>query len=584
MAAFSARPDQKAAAESLRLLYGFLAGQAGWDRCSPPELRRYLTWDAIDAFVAPERLPNVAAVTRRGYRARLLTLADVVHGAAKRRRHTSSRQQPAHQQPARQPSDGAAAFWPTVVSEGPFVALAAGYGRKGHDLTRFTWRGLDLARGLVERPSGRGSAALAAVSTVEPLSDAARLRSITDVTFELTPPAGGLVSKGNDPATSSHRKAARPVSRSAAVRQARAAHKAAQEAAASTAGRDVGPSAVDLATRSVRQAEAIARYRPRLGTTTPPWEAIEVATHALLRAYDPPSQAEVWNKGGILSRFAGWVWRRSEHGAQRGALTPDELLDPGLVEAYLDGPLRDAPEGSKATVRWVLRRALLALAGRPAPERYPRSRVKPPYTPAECAAFVRQARIQPTRSRQRALLALVGLGLGAGLDGREQRLITPERLFDIDLGGGVVALGIRVPAPRERLVVVRAAYELLVREAGAIHEEEGRRRDQPLYGTTTARRNVTTGAKKRGVTATGAPIEIDASRLRSTWLVAAMCADLPLGTLLHAAGLRSPSSFVDLLAYCPVPDPMDVARIERALRDPVAAETAADSAAPGGHA
>ena len=48
-----------------------------------------------------------------------------------------------------------------------------------------------------------------------------------------------------------------------------------------------------------------------------------------------------------------------------------------------------------------------------------------------------------------------------------------------------------------------------------------------------------------------------------------MCARVPLGTLLAAAGLRSARSLTDLLVHCPAPDPAEVAaafaRLDAAL-------------------
>ena len=229
---------------------------------------------------------------------------------------------------------------------------------------------------------------------------------------------------------------------------------------------------------------------------------------------------------------------------------------------------RHSPESTKATARCAIRRALRGLSTTPEPEKYRRGSLKPPYSSAECAGFVRLARNQPTKGRRRAMCALVGLGLGAGLDGREQKMVTPEVCCDIELANGEKALGINMPGPRPRLVIVSAEYEGLVREALALHRQERRRPDQPLYVNTSGAANVTTRAAERAVTATGEPVEISGSRLRSTWLLAAMCSELPLGALLHASGLRSPLGFVDLLPYCPTPDPADVERIEHRLKDP----------------
>jgi hypothetical protein len=63
------------------------------------------------------------------------------------------------------------------------------------------------------------------------------------------------------------------------------------------------------------------------------------------------------------------------------------------------------------------------------------------------------------------------------------------------------------------------------------------------------------------------PVDIEASRLRNTWLVAAMCAPVPLADLLRAAGLRTARTIGDLLPYCPDADPAVIAAALAAMGD-----------------
>jgi hypothetical protein len=62
-------------------------------------------------------------------------------------------------------------------------------------------------------------------------------------------------------------------------------------------------------------------------------------------------------------------------------------------------------------------------------------------------------------------------------------------------------------------------------------------------------------------------VDIEASRLRNTWLVAAMCAALPMADLLRAAGLRSARTIGDLLPYCPDADPAVIAAVLATMAD-----------------
>ena len=257
-----------------------------------------------------------------------------------------------------------------------------------------------------------------------------------------------------------------------------------------------------------------------------------------------------------------WATIRPGRADPVAPLVLEELLEVGLVDAY-DAHLAAAgvPDGSRATRRSVLRRALRSLdaTGRPAPIAY--QPVASPYSPAECAAFVRLARHQPSPARRRELSFVVGLGLGAGLDGRDLRHIARDGFSDVDLGETSPGLSVTVAGgDRPRSVVVRRAYEPLVREALASHDAARRGRTAPVLGRSQARRNITTPVMTHAVTARAAEtVAIEVNRLRATWLVAAMCAPVPLGTLLAAAGLRSARSLCDLLAHCPTPGPAVVA-------------------------
>lgn len=237
------------------------------------------------------------------------------------------------------------------------------------------------------------------------------------------------------------------------------------------------------------------------------------------------------------------------------------------MEEYLAGPMATRPVHTRATVRSIIRRALRNLAPDLAPEKLAYCPVQAPYTPGECAALVRLARNQPTSAMRRGLSAIIALGLGAGLSAGEQRDVTPERVREVSIGAGLVGLVVEVTGERARTAVVRADYEKLLREAISRHFEEGRTSSQPLYGRSITRQNATGNAKKSARTALGIGVEIDAARLRTTWLVACMSAPVPLGALLRASGLRSARSIGDLIAYCPEPDAASIASALRAIKD-----------------
>ena len=225
------------------------------------------------------------------------------------------------------------------------------------------------------------------------------------------------------------------------------------------------------------------------------------------------------------------------------------------------------PDGTRATVRSVLHRALRRLAPDLAPRVISYQPVQPPYTPYECASWVRLARNQPTATYRRGMSAIVALGLGAGLAPGEQRTTSPDAIFEGVLPGGVTALFVMVGSASPRIVVVRAQYEDLLREALELHRKAGRKSSDPLYGLSKTRRNVTGPVTQRAKTALGTGVELNPARLRSTWLVAVMSADVPLGALLRASGLRTARTLVDLVKYCPQPDEAVVAAILREMHE-----------------
>jgi hypothetical protein len=126
---------------------------------------------------------------------------------------------------------------------------------------------------------------------------------------------------------------------------------------------------------------------------------------------------------------------------------------------------------------------------------------------------------------------------------------------------------VRVDGSSSRTVIVRAQYETLLREALAFHFAEGRSKTDLLYGTSSDRKHATTNVLSRAKTAAGTGVDIDPARLRSTWLVACMSADVPLGALLRASGLRSARTLVDLLPYCSTPSDESVHAVLQIVKD-----------------
>ena len=515
----------------LSLLAGFLARHPLWDRTVEPDLAVLLAPIHIDAYVA-------SSSQHRNAGAGLRRLARCV-GAMSQRSTTPSKRPPA----------GATAFWRAVADRGPLTALVVASRRCGRVLTPRTFT--DVAGSLIEEAPDlaelvAGCAREGDAGTVSVLHDVARtLRILSD-----GEPVGGEVSSRTARPSRTTKTSIRTPSRTAVLRQAREARRRREEARVLA---ETGPKAKSLDELTAPLPaieEAIATYRPYRFSNAD-WSLVEETTRTLLRAYSPPSVTWVQTQAGVIARFCRWVAARPERLHRGEVLRVDETLEAGLIDLYLAGPLINVPDSSRATARSLVRRATRNLSPLPTGSiaYHP---VNPPYSPAECAAFLRLARLQPTAATRRGMSSLVALGLGAGLSSQEQREVGDERVHEVDLDGEAV-LVVDVPGARARRVVVRAPYDDLLREAITLHREQGRRDSQPLYGTKVDRHNATGVVTSSARTAFGVGVEIDPARLRSTWLVALMSADLPLGVLLKVSGLRSARTLVDLLPYCPEP-------------------------------
>ena len=522
----------------------FLIWHPAWDRTTSPDLQVLLREPYVEAYVATSAKHRVA----RPYLRRVARAIGAIPVTTAVRR--------VKQRPA------ARRFWTTVVDLGSFTTLAEAYRRCGYAVMATIFEGLNaelatadwdidrLTEVACARPGEPGTVGPTVRATVE-------LRVARDVE-----PMGVRVVHSTK-AEPVKPKVAKPLSRTAAVRAAKAeiAQLEAVRVSAVRGHVELG----ELPELSGEIADAVAAFRPHQFSDAN-WELVEVATRHLATAYEPPSVSWVRTQMGILARFCLWVATRPSRPSSTDALRPAELLDRGLVEGYLAGPVAASPDSTRATVRSALRRAVRRLAPASAPQVISYQPVQPPYSPFECASLVRLARNQPTATRRRELSAIVALGLGAGLSSAEQRGVTPESIVEGELDA-TPALFVKVGGATPRTVVVRATYEGLMREVLDLHRKAGRKPTDPLYGLSKTRHNVTSPVTQRAKTALTTGVDVDPARLRSTWLVAVMSAPVPLGALLRASGLRSARTLVDLVAYCPEPDEAAVASILRTYQE-----------------
>jgi hypothetical protein len=238
-----------------------------------------------------------------------------------------------------------------------------------------------------------------------------------------------------------------------------------------------------------------------------------------------------------VTLFVAWAHRQDK------ALEVNVLLDHELIEEWVRTSLAHLDDATRSTRRSRLRALASHINPGPtapaAPTPIARTAVKPPYNERELAAIIRLAQTQPTPRLRRQLCAMVGLGLGAGLDSADLRALTVSHIED----HGPEGIWIQVPGPRPRSLAVRRQYEDLVRIG-----LKGLGRKSLVLGKEVARKNITGTVVDRSSSLGNAP-HIEQSRLRSTWLVELMNAPIPLSMIMRSAGLVTARSLSDLLPY-----------------------------------
>lgn len=529
------RPSSKQrAADLVSAVAVFLAGPCGWDRVTVPDLTALLTAANIERHVAslPAQMSHGARSVKRQ---RLRALA--AGGAVGRL-------------PLREPSvhRRSALVRALAVEPVSVTAIDAMWrARFGHTLSDFAVRDARLFE-----PRATAAARGRVASTVTPpatirLLAAAPDQGTAQMTASTRPLRAPLVPTPTEPV-----KAAKPLSRRAALRVARAAM-------ARLEGATLAPDP-DRAEFDPQILKVADTYRLRAATDAQ-WEAIAPLVTRLILGYRPPSVGTARSVATHTATFLLWFYSwpgREEPGTPVRAV---ELLADGVVETYLR--TRANPAASLATIRSVLRRSVASLDPAGAPARLPYEPLLAPYTPIECARIVDLARHQPTDARRRGLSFIVGLGLGAGLDGRDLRHVTAR---DIQLAArSDLRCSVRVTGGVRgaRVIPIRAQYVPLVREALALHTSTGRADNDPVLGRPGPTPGGTYEAISKAVTANQEmKVAIVPARLRSTWLVALMCAPISLSAVMTVAGIRTARSLTDLLPYCP---PADVDQVALAV-------------------
>ena len=282
--------------------------------------------------------------------------------------------------------------------------------------------------------------------------------------------------------------------------------------------------------------QVLAEFVPRK-VSSGEWASVQPLLFEIMRRSHIRGRAAFKQHLSLVTLYLARL-QREEH-----ELTIAGTMQHALVERWCSVVLNGQLEDSTASTRRARLRALASDVN-PGPTAPPRGRtigknaIKPPYDDREVASIIRLARTQPSPRIGQQLCAMVGLGLGAGLDSLDLRHSTTHHISDASDGIRVTVVG-----ERPRVVIVRSRYEDLVREGlrdlcpGAL-----------LLGRNPDRQNITAHIVANAVTL-GNALHIEQTRLRSTWLTELMCAPVPLAAILASSGLTSARSLVELLPH-----------------------------------
>jgi integrase len=232
------------------------------------------------------------------------------------------------------------------------------------------------------------------------------------------------------------------------------------------------------------------------------------------------------------------------------ALAVERCLSDSVIERFVATGCDGYSVATKRTLRANLRcLATARVAGRPPVPALGRDRAKRPYSRGEIAAYLRLADAQPNAERRARLVALICLGAGAGLMGRELRGVVGRDV--VSRSGGVLVV---VRQTRARVVPVRAAFWRRLNTATAVLGADA----YLIGGTQLERRNVT--SRLVGSVAGGTDLaRLDTGRLRATWLYASAEA-IGLSALLTAAGISCPQRLGDIISAAPSPSESELVR------------------------
>jgi hypothetical protein len=235
--------------------------------------------------------------------------------------------------------------------------------------------------------------------------------------------------------------------------------------------------------------------------------------------------------------FVLWCWQT------RGTpLEVPRIFRWQVLEEFIHRGMTEYMSGSRATHRSTLTLVVKVLNPadvRPDHRPIPRSRPTEPYTSAEVASLYGWATSQGTARRKQDALALLALGLGAGLATRE---ILGVRTADID--SRTDQLLVMVWEGRPRTVPILESWQTSMRQA-----MEGTHPNSWVFrpGRVSATSGQITDFLQRART----HLDVRPARMRTTWLLEHLATGTAPAELLRISGLKNLAALDKITQFTP---------------------------------
>jgi integrase len=269
----------------------------------------------------------------------------------------------------------------------------------------------------------------------------------------------------------------------------------------------------------------------------PYWDVIGTFVDDAVRDAAVASGRDVRSLYPAAVPFVLWCWRT------RGTpLERRRIFRRAPLEEFIHLGMTAYTRGSKATHRsalWLMLETLNPDESTHRRRPIPRSQPTKPYTANDIAALHSWAVTQGTARRQHDAVALLALGLGAGLATRE---ILGVKVSDLELRGDKVF--VIVWEGRSRVVPLLPTWQ---GPLARIHQDLNA--DDWLFRP--GRQSATSGQISDFLQRARTQLDVRPSRMRTTWLLEHLNAGTPPHELLRISGLRNLAALDKVAAVTP---------------------------------